>query len=62
MVRSKNSINVAIKNLMDLCLCSAIFWAVGYGIMFGSSINLEKSVENGVCGKSGRKRQRIARR
>jgi len=39
MVRSKNSINVAIKNLMDLCLCSAIFWAVGYGIMFGSSIN-----------------------
>jgi len=39
MVRSKNSINVAIKNLMDLCLCSAIFWAIGYGIMFGSSIN-----------------------
>ncbi|NOQ16767.1 MAG: ammonium transporter, partial [Methyloprofundus sp.] len=39
MVRSKNSINVAIKNLMDLCLCSAIFWAVGYGIMFGASIN-----------------------
>ena len=39
MVRSKNSINVAIKNLMDLCLCSAIFWIVGYGIMFGSSIN-----------------------
>jgi len=37
MVRSKNSINVAIKNLMDLCLCSAIFWAFGYGIMFGSS-------------------------
>ena len=39
LVRSKNSINVAIKNLMDFCLCSAIFWAVGYGIMFGSSIN-----------------------
>jgi len=39
LVRSKNSINVAIKNLMDLCLCGAIFWAVGYGIMFGSSYN-----------------------
>ncbi len=39
LVRSKNSINVAIKNLMDLCLCSAIFWAVGYAIMFGSSVN-----------------------
>ena len=37
LVRSKNSINVAIKNLMDLCLSGAIFWAVGYGIMFGSS-------------------------
>jgi len=39
MVRSKNSINVAIKNLMDLCLCSAIFWTLGYGIMFGSSMH-----------------------
>ncbi len=25
-------------------------------------VNLEKSVEHGFCGKSGRKRQRIARR
>lgn len=39
LVRSKNSINVAIKNLMDLCLSGALFWAIGYGIMFGSSMN-----------------------
>jgi len=45
MVRSKNSINVAIKNLMDLCLSGAIFWAVGYGIMFGFS-------NNGIIGSS----------
>lgn len=36
LVRSKNNINVAIKNLIDLCLSSAIFWALGYGIMFGT--------------------------
>ena len=46
LVRSKNSINVAIKNLMDLCLSSAIFFAVGYGIMFGNSVN-------GLFGSSG---------
>jgi len=36
-VRNKNSINVAIKNLMDLCLSSAIFWLFGFGLMFGNS-------------------------
>lgn len=35
--RSKNSINVAIKNLTDLVVSCLVFWAVGYGIMFGNS-------------------------
>ncbi len=35
--RSKNSINVAIKNLIDLCVCGILFWAVGFGLMFGKS-------------------------
>jgi Amt family ammonium transporter len=39
LVRSKNSINVAIKNLMDLCLSSAIFWMIGYGLMFGKTFH-----------------------
>ncbi len=39
MVREKNSINVAIKNLVDFCLTSALFTAVGFGIMFGPSTN-----------------------
>lgn len=36
-VRSKNSINVAAKNIADFTVSSAIFWAVGFGIMFGDS-------------------------
>ena len=37
MVRSKNAINVIMKNYTDMCFGALIFWAVGYGIMFGSS-------------------------
>ncbi len=37
LVRSKNSINVAIKNLCDFCAASVIFWALGFAVMFGAS-------------------------
>jgi len=37
LVRAKNSINVAIKNVVDFCLASIIFWTFGYGLMFGTS-------------------------
>ncbi|MDC7126994.1 MAG: ammonium transporter [Spirochaetales bacterium] len=37
MARSKNSINVAIKNLTDFVLGVIGFWAIGFGIMFGKS-------------------------
>jgi len=37
MTRSKNSINVAIKNLADFCLSTLVFWALGFGLMFGLS-------------------------
>ena len=37
LVRSKNSINVAAKNISDFMLSSAIYWAVGFAIMFGES-------------------------
>lgn len=36
-VRSKNSINVAVKNFCDFCLISAVFWIAGFGIMYSSS-------------------------
>lgn len=35
--RAKNSINVAIKNLIDFCISSLIFWAFGFALMFGAS-------------------------
>lgn len=36
-VRSKNSINVAAKNLIDLSIVLMIYWVIGFGIMFGAS-------------------------
>lgn len=37
--RRKNSINVAIKNIADVGLSIIMFWAFGYGLMFGSSVH-----------------------
>ena len=37
LTRSKNNINVAIKNLTDLGISIVLFWALGYGLMFGDS-------------------------
>lgn len=37
LTRSKNSINVAIKNLADFGISVWLFWAIGYGLMFGTS-------------------------
>lgn len=36
--RQKNSINVALKNVVDLCLSFPVFFAVGYALMFGDDI------------------------
>ncbi|MCK5873857.1 MAG: ammonium transporter [Alcanivoracaceae bacterium] len=37
MSRAKNSLNVVMKNYMDVCIGTLIFWAVGYGLMFGTN-------------------------
>jgi Amt family ammonium transporter len=37
MSRSKNAVNVMMKNYMDVCLASLIFWLIGFGIMFGNN-------------------------
>lgn len=34
-VRSKNTVNVLMKNYMDACLGGLVFWLVGFGLMFG---------------------------
>jgi ammonium transporter, Amt family len=36
--RSKNTGNIIMKNLMDFCIGSVAFWAVGYSLMYGDSI------------------------
>ena len=36
LTRSKNSINVAIKNLADLGISICLFWTFGYALMFGA--------------------------
>ena len=35
--RSKNSINVMMKNYSDVCVGTLIFWMLGYGLMFGTT-------------------------
>jgi len=44
--RAKNACNIMMKNLMDFAVGSVVFWAVGFGIMFGTSAF-------GVFGTSG---------
>ncbi len=38
LVRKKNHLNVAIKNFVDLCFALAMFWGVGFALMFGNSL------------------------
>ncbi|MCL7765322.1 ammonium transporter [Polaribacter sp. Z014] len=39
MTRSKNAVNIAMKNLLDICVGSLIFWLVGYSLMYGDTSN-----------------------
>jgi Amt family ammonium transporter len=34
--RSKNTTNILFKNLMDFVIGTIVFWAIGFGIMFGT--------------------------
>jgi len=46
LTRAKNSCNILMKNLLDFCIGSIAFWAIGYGIMFGAD-------KMGLFGTSG---------
>lgn len=37
MCRAKNTVNVIMKNYLDLCIGTIAFWLVGYGLMFGNN-------------------------
>ena len=43
--RAKNVVNILMKNVMDFSLGSLVFWALGFGLMFGAT--------NGVFGTTG---------
>lgn len=45
LTRAKNAVNILMKNLMDFCFASILYWFVGFGIMFGAG--------NGFLGESG---------
>ena len=36
LTRAKNTGNILMKNLMDYCIGTPVYWLVGFGIMFGS--------------------------
>lgn len=44
--RSKNAVNICMKNALDFCFATVGFWLVGFGLMFGS-------VEHGMGGYFG---------
>ena len=35
--RAKNTGNILMKNLMDFCIGTPVFWLLGFGLMFGSA-------------------------
>lgn len=37
--RAKNAGNIVMKNVMDMCLGSIVFWIIGFGLMFGHDIS-----------------------
>ncbi|MGC8800414.1 ammonium transporter [Chloroflexus sp.] len=37
LTRAKNTTNILFKNLMDFVMCSIAFWAVGWGLAYGTS-------------------------
>src|SRR5690606_2467164 len=40
LTRAKNTCNIIMKNLMDFVLGSIVFWTFGFGLMFGTSLDI----------------------
>ena len=34
--RSKNTVNILIKNWLDMCIGAVVYWAFGFGLTFGT--------------------------
>jgi ammonium transporter, Amt family len=40
LTRAKNTVNICMKNLLDFCFASIVFWAFGFAVMFGEGNKL----------------------
>ncbi len=56
--RAKNAGNIIMKNLMDFCIGTPVFWLIGFGLMFGAGngiigtiagIASEENYGSGMC-------------
>lgn len=36
--RSKNTVNILIKNWLDMCLGAIVYWALGFGLTWGEDV------------------------
>lgn len=43
--RAKNAGNIIMKNLMDFCIGTPVFWLVGFGLMFGNGNDFIGSIK-----------------
>ncbi len=53
LTRAKNASNIMMKNLMDFVMGSLGYWAIGYGLMFGSVTTGFFGTDNFLLGASG---------
>ena len=48
--RAKSTGNILLKNLMDFCIGTPVFWLIGFGIMFGSGTALFGAIDPFIMG------------
>lgn len=46
LTRTKNAINVAMKNIADFTISVIVFWLIGFNIMFGADISISASASS----------------
>jgi Amt family ammonium transporter len=51
--RAKNACNIVMKNVMDFCIGSLMFWLVGFGLMFGAGASLWYGASHFAAGDYG---------
>jgi len=52
-VRSKNTKNILLKNLLDACIGAIIWWAWGFGVAYGDSGNSDGNTFIGTAPNNG---------